>query len=159
MSNWPKENYKSMVDYYGPVGENQTSLILPYPMILAWDKNITVKKITCHEKVHDTFKKFFTKIKDHYGLDAIKELRLDIFGGMYNVRKMRGGTSWSHHSWGVVCDIDPDRNQLKWGRDKAFLARDEYKPFWKIVESEDMTGLGPEQNRDWMHFGCVDYKR
>lgn len=156
---WPKQDYTSMVNFYGPVGENQTKLDLPYPMRLAWDLNTTVKKVTCHQKVSSTFGEIFQETLDYYGLDKIKKLGLDIFGGMLNIRKMRGGSSWSHHSWGCVCDIDPNRNQLKWRSDKAFLAKEEYKPFWKIVYSKGMTGLGPEKNYDWMHLGGVDYRQ
>jgi len=65
---------------------------------------------------------------------------------------MRGGSSWSMHSWGTAVDLDPDRNRLRWNSSKAFLARSEYKPFWEIVESEGWTSLGRERNFDWMHF-------
>ena len=41
---WPKQDYNSMVNFYGPVGENQTSLESPYPMKLAWAKNTVIKK-------------------------------------------------------------------------------------------------------------------
>ena len=121
-------------------------------MVLAWDLDSKVTQITCHEKVHDSLKRIFENTLSHYGIDTIKELRLDRFGGCLNVRKMRGGSSWSIHSWGAAIDIDPDRNQLKWGRDRAFLARPEYEPFWKIVESEGWTSLGKARNYDWMHL-------
>lgn len=141
-----------MVKFYGKLGENQTSLVLPYSMVLDWDKNTTVKKMTCHEKIHDSLKNIFVKTLDHYGLDKIKQLRLDQFGGCLNVRKMRGGSSWSIHSWGTAIDIDPDMNQLKWGKDRASLAKAEYLPFWKIVEGEGAISLGRLRNYDWMHF-------
>jgi hypothetical protein len=121
-------------------------------MVLAWDLESKVSKITCHEKVHDSLKRIFTNVLDHYGIDTITELRLDRFGGCLNVRKMRGGSSWSIHSWGAAIDIDPDRNQLKWGKDRAFLARPEYEPFWKIVEAEGGISLGRLRNYDYMHF-------
>ncbi len=151
-NDWPKQDYNSMVKFYGAVGTNQTSLVLPYPMVLAWDLEAKVSKITCHEKVHDSLKRIFTNVLDHYGIDTIKELRLDRFGGCLNVRKMRGGSSWSIHSWGAAIDIDPDRNQLKWGKDKAFLARPEYEPFWKIIEGEGGISLGRLRNYDYMHY-------
>lgn len=154
---WPKQDYAAMVKYYGPVGENQTSLILPYPMYLAWDKNTIVKKLTCHEDVHDSLKNIFVKTLDHYGLERIKELRLDSFGGCLNVRKMRGGNSWSIHSWGAAVDLDPDRNQLKWGRDKAAFAKPEYDKFWQIViDDEKWVSLGRSRNYDWMHFQAAN---
>ena len=51
MNNWPKQTYQSMVNFYGEVGDNQTQLVLPYKMKLAWDTTISVSKITCHAKV------------------------------------------------------------------------------------------------------------
>jgi hypothetical protein len=130
---WPQPSYNELVDFYGSVGKNQDSMLLPYSMVLAWDQSKKVSKVTCHEQVVAPFQKVLQLTKEHYGMSAIKDLGLDQFGGMFNVRKM------------------------KWGRDKAFLARPEYDAFWKIVYSEGMRGLGPEKNYDWMHFGCVNY--
>jgi hypothetical protein len=75
-----------------------------------------------------------------------------MFGGCVNVRRMRGGSSWSIHSWGAAVDLDPDNNQLKWSKPKATFSRTEYNDFWKIVESEGWTSLGRARNFDWMHF-------
>lgn len=151
-NNWPSQRYNSMVKYYGKVGENQTSLTLPYKMKLAWDLDVTVTRLTCHERVHDSLERIFTKTLEHYGEKLISKLHLDNYGGCLNVRKMRGGSSWSMHSWGTAVDLDPDRNRLRWNSSKAFLARSEYKPFWEIVESEGWTSLGRERNFDWMHM-------
>ena len=151
-NNWPKQTYTDMVKFYGAVGTNQTSLVTPYEMKLAWDLDTKVSKITCHEKVKDSLERILKNTLDHYGLETIKELRLDVFGGCLNVRKMRGGSSWSIHSWGAAIDLDPDRNQLKWGKDKAYFARPEYEPFWKIVEAEGAVSLGRVKNYDFMHY-------
>lgn len=151
-NNWPKQKYSDMVNFYGKVGTNQTSLTIPYEMKLAWDLNVKISKITCHSKVKDSLERIFKNTLDHYGLENIRDLRLDIFGGCLNVRKMRGGSSWSIHSWGAAIDLDPDRNQLRWGKDKAVFAKVEYEPFWKIVEAEGWTSLGREKNMDYMHF-------
>ncbi len=148
----PKQDYKSMVAFYGPVGEHQTSITLPYPMVLAWDGAAQVKRITCHQKCADALQQIFEDVLARYGLKDIKRLRLDQFGGCLNVRKMRGGNAWSIHSWGAAVDIDPDRNQLRWGRDKAALAKAEYEDFWQIVEDQGGVSLGREKNFDWMHF-------
>jgi hypothetical protein len=149
---WPKQDYTSMCNFYGPVGENMTQLELPYVMKLAWDTGVTVKKISCHQKCAKSFHNIFEKTLKHYGEAEIKKLRLDLFGGCLNVRRMRGGSAYSIHSWGAAIDLDPDNNQLKWGRDRATLAKPAYEPFWKIVEEEGATSLGRERNFDWMHF-------
>lgn len=153
MNKWPKQNYDSMVQFYGPVGENQTQIILPYQMYLAWDSSSKVKKITCNEKCSQSLYSIFEKTFKTYGLKDIQKLKLDSFGGCLNVRKMRGSTtSWSIHSWGAAIDLDPDNNMLKWTKDKATFARKEYDEFWKIVESEGWVSLGRVKNYDWMHF-------
>lgn len=155
-NNWPRQNYSSMVNYYGKVGTNQTSFTMPFDLVIAWDTNVTIKKVTCHKKCKDAFERIWVNTLKHYGLATLQELRLHYFGGCLSVRKMRGGSSWSTHSWGCAWDIDPDRNRLRWGRDKAYLARPEYEPFWKIVEAEGATSLLRARNFDAMHFQFCD---
>lgn len=149
---WPKQDYNSMVNFYGPVGENQTKLEVPYKLKLAWAPSTTLTKITCHEKVAKSLYSIFENTLKTYGEKEISKLRLDLFGGCLNVRKMRGGSSWSIHSWGAAVDFDPDNNQLKWTKDKASFAKKEYDNFWKIVEKEGWVSLGRERNYDWMHI-------
>ncbi len=149
---WPKQDYVSMVNYFGPVGENQTRVDMPYPLVLAWDSRTTITRMTCNQKVAESVYTIFENTLKVYGEKDIKKLKLDAFGGCLNVRKMRGGSSWSIHSWGTAIDLDPDRNQLRWGRDRAVFARKEYDEFWKIVEKEGWVSLGRARNFDWMHF-------
>ena len=148
-SNWPKQS--GTTAFYGEVGQNQTKLVFPYPVCLAWDTSTFVKSTSCHEKVHDAALRILTRVLDHYGLDKIRELRLDRFGGCLNVRRMRGGSAWSMHSWGIAFDFDPDRNQLRWGRDRAAFARPEYEKWFELWEEEGAISLGRLRNFDWMH--------
>lgn len=153
MNKWPNQDYASMVKFYGDVGENQIQIPLPYPVVLAWDHTKQVRKITCHEKVSHCMTKIFDDLLSHYGKDKIHELGIDRFGGMLNVRKMRGSASaWSIHSWGAACDLDPDRNTLRETSKTARFARPEYLPMWKIIEATGATSLGRTRNFDWMHF-------
>ena len=149
-STWPRQ--RDCMTFYGKPGSNQVTLSLPYPMRVAWNKKQIVRSWSCHKKVHDNMNRIFQRTLDHYGYEKIKELRLDLWGGTLNVRKMRGGSSWSMHSWGIAVDIDPDNNALKWGRNRATLARPEYKKFWEFVYDEGAISLGIERNYDWMHF-------
>lgn len=146
---WPRQS--GVRTFYGTVGKNQTMLILPFPMKLAWDKRKVVTKFSIHQKAHDSAKWCFEQIALAYDEKQRAELGLDLFGGCLNVRPMRGGSDYSMHAWGIAIDFDPDRNQLKWDKRKARLARPDAETFWKIWESEGWVSLGRTRNFDWMH--------
>jgi hypothetical protein len=140
---------------YGVPSKNPnylTTLNLPYPMRLSWDKNVKVNKIQCHKLVADKLGKIFTELLEVYGYEKIVELGIDLFGGCFNFRAMRGGSEYSRHSWGIAIDIDPERNQLKETSKTARFARAEYKQMIDIFYKHGFISLGREKNYDWMHF-------
>jgi hypothetical protein len=148
---WPPEKESKLMAFYGNVGANQTSITLPYTHLIAWETSTKVTKMTCHKKVAASVQRVLEKTLDHYGKDGIHDLRLDIWGGSLNVRRKRGGSGWSTHAWGIAIDYDPDNNQLRWGRDRATLARPAYQPWWGFWEAEGWCSLGRTKNFDWMH--------
>jgi hypothetical protein len=148
---WPAQDQADLLRHYGEMGKHQVRLELPYPHRLAWDLRRTVHGFSCHEKVHDSAGRVLRRVLEHYGPERIVELRLDRWGGCLNVRRMRGGTRWSTHSWGIAMDYDPEQNQWKWGRDRATLAMPEYDAWWRLWEEEGWTSLGRTKNFDWMH--------
>lgn len=147
---WPKQSECS--SFYGKVGTNQDTAIMPYEMRLAWEQKSKVTKFSCHKLVKAPIERIFQRTLDHYGYEKIKELNLHLWGGCLNVRKMRGGSNWSMHSWGIAVDMDPDNNQLKWGRDRATFAKPIYNKYWEFVYDEGAISLGKERNMDFMHF-------
>lgn len=151
---FPKETkyQQEIIDFYGEPGENQVRLYLPYPMKLSWDKSKTIKSFYCHEKVKDSLFEILKSTLAYYGIEEIERLGLDIWGGCFNVRKKRGGDTFSLHSWGIAIDLDPDNNRLKWKSDKAHFAKSEYDMFWTFVEENGWKGLGRSRNFDWMHI-------
>lgn len=135
------------------VGEGYlTTIQLPFPMRLAWDLDTTVKRMRCHKLVAENFRGVFNDLLIHYGYDKIVELGIDKFGGCFNYRKKRGGSSWSTHSWGIAIDLDPARNRLKETSRTARFARPEYKAMIDIFYKHGFISLGVEKNFDWMHF-------
>ncbi|BCJ91755.1 hypothetical protein IZ6_24900 [Terrihabitans soli] len=150
---WPVQS--GAAAFFGAPGENHTLIDTAYPMVLAWDLKAQVTKITCNKKVAEPLKRIFSKTLAHYGIDQIRNLRLDRFGGCFNNRKMRGGSSLSVHAFAAAVDIDPSNNQLKWTKERATLARPEFLPFWGFVEEEGAVSLGRARNYDWMHFQFV----
>ena len=125
---------------------------LPYPMRLAWDTSKTVTRMRCHKDASEPFKRVFNDLLKHYGLAEIQRLGIDLFGGCFEFRLMRGGTQLSSHSWGTAIDLDPTRNKLKETKRTARFARPEYKPMIDIFYKHGFISYGVERDFDWMHF-------
>jgi hypothetical protein len=144
-----------MPAFYGPAGGAACTAgkaKLPFPFVIAWDVKQTVSTFSCHARIEAPITSIFAEAAKHYGEDEFRRLRLDRFGGCYNFRPMRGGTALSMHAWGAAVDLDPERNQLTWGADRAAFAAPEYEAFWQIVEAHGAVSLGRARNKDWMHF-------
>ena len=142
-------------DIYGEPNQEGSYLVtikLPYPMKLAWDLDVTVTRMRCHELVSDEFLAIFNDILEEYGIEEIEELGIDIFGGCFNYRKMRGGPDWSRHSWGIAIDLDPERNGLRKKWKNCQFSKPEYKPMIDIFYKHGFQSLGVEKDYDGMHF-------
>lgn len=138
---------------YGQPGERLVTITLPYKMRLAWEPHTFIDRITCHELIAGQLSAVFNDLLQYYGYEKINELGIDLYGGCYNKRLMRGSkTKWSRHSWGIAIDLDPERNTLKETHRTARFARPEYKPMIDIFYKHGFIGLGPEKDYDWMHF-------
>lgn len=143
-----------MGEYYGPPAGSDASagrIAFPLPFRLAWNPDEQVPRAACHRLLSVAFTSVFADAARHYGEIEYRRLGLDLWGGCYNPRRKRGGTSWSTHAWGAAFDLDPERNQLRWGADVARFARSEYDAWWRIVEVHGLTSLGRTADYDWMH--------
>jgi len=147
---WP--TYDQLQRFYGPPGTGHATVKLPYTMRLAWDTDTTLDHFTCHRKIVDPLRSIFERALGHYGMDGIRALGLDLFGGCYSNRPMRGGHRLSVHAFAAAVDIDPARNRLRMDHNSARLAQPDAEEWWKIVESTGATSLGRAKDYDWMHF-------
>jgi len=146
---------EQVISKYGKPGDpdNLVTIILPYPMRIAWDLAHSVTKIQCHKLIAGQLMTVFQELLAHYGLAKLTELGIDLYGGCVNVRLQRGSkTKWSRHSWGVAIDLDPARNALKVHKPQAQFSKPEYQPMIDIFYKNGFVGLGPEKDYDWMHF-------
>lgn len=149
---WPLQSQASKA--FGVAGGPQCTagvVKLPFKMKIAWDTASTIETFRCHEKVATSIERVLGRIASAYSPEAIAEHGFNLYGGCFNYRQMRGGSSLSTHAWGIAIDFDPARNQLKWGRDRAYLARKDCENFFRCWEAEGWLSLGRARNYDWMH--------
>lgn len=146
---WPTQS--QVPGFFGKAGDNLETFTVPYPLRLAWDLNSKATRMTAHKKVKESTLRVLERVKAEYGMSEIQRLRLDVYGGTYNNRAMRGGKALSMHAYGIAHDFDPERNQLNWGRDRAVFAKPEYDAWWKAWTDEGWLSLGKARNFDWMH--------
>jgi hypothetical protein len=152
-TSWGKQS--EMDKRYGPAGGSQCTagvVKLPFKLKIAWDLDSEISSFKCHEDVADSVTRVYNKIASAYSSEQISEIGIDLWGGCYNYRKKRGGSTLSTHAYGLAIDTDPIRNQLKWDSSKARLAKPDAVEFWKCWESEGWLSLGRARNFDWMHI-------
>jgi len=149
-------NYKTMRRYYGAprdIHDNPAKYLTRihpyYP--LKYD-GATVKSIRVNKKHVEKWEEVFIRIADYYSKREIEVLGLDIYGGTYNFRKVRGGSYWSTHAFGVAIDMYPARNLMKTPWEDALFSQPEYENFIKAWYESGFLNLGKETRYDAMHF-------
>lgn len=97
---------------------------------------------TCHRLVVPKFQLAFKNVVDKNLSHKIKT-----FGGCLNKRLMRGGNTWSMHSWGIAIDLNVQWNQF--GQKNFEMGEDVAKCFEDIGFVWGGRWLG---SPDAMHF-------
>jgi len=153
---WPLQ--RDLVSFYGPPGKKGgpwpsylVKVACPWKLKISFQMSSLRTHLNVHEKLADSLGTVLEKVHKTYGDQNINRLGLDIFGGDYNARLMRGGTKPSTHSWGIAFDFDPERNPLKANRATARFAHSDYEDWWRAWEDEGWVSLGRARNFDWMH--------
>lgn len=151
---YPHDDTKSLTRYYGKPGDESkhTFIDLPYKMKLAWEPSTTVSRMRLHEKCANDFLNFFKDIASYYTPAQIAASGLDMFGGSYNNRAIRGGTRASTHAFACAVDLNPAENQLTWNKDRALFGRPEFKVLMEMGKANNLTNLGDKKGFDFMHF-------
>jgi hypothetical protein len=149
---FPIQNEAELIAAYGPRSRVPLRRIqCPWELTLDWEPYRKTHKIAIHEKLASSVEGILESALDHYGLDGIKEYGLDRYGGSYVNRRIRGGSAWSTHAWGIAVDWYPSRNKLRWRSDLASLSVPELDFWWELWEQEGWLSLGRTEDRDWMH--------
>lgn len=145
---WPEDNEVELTRFYGKAGDesNLVSFEFPYPMYYEGKR---VLRSRCHYKVKDSLLRVLGEIGTRWVNNRGILEEAEDYGGIFNFRQMRGGSSISRHSWGIAIDIDADDN----GNLVSWPARADM-PF-EIIEAfarEGWLSAGAFWGRDGMHF-------
>ena len=153
-----------------PGKANIEPLVLPFPLRPSWNLNQKITKLQVHRLLHRSLYDALEETEAYYGYDELVKLGIDITGGCYNLRKVRGGTKFSIHSWGAGYDSHPLENGL-WqrflphkGRKAALFAKSVYKAFIDIMRKHgwynmmyELEKIKKGMGRDGMHFQACLY--
>jgi hypothetical protein len=157
VNQWPHQNEcdKFYGDPRGKDGQpslkwealNLVRLTPPFQMTYAGKP---IKTIRIHKKCHDSLARILAAIAsaaDHMP-NVLSQWGVNIFGGSYNYRLMRGGSRLSMHSYGCAIDLDPERNAMG-DRTPHFAT---CKEVLRAFEAEGWVWLGATSVHDAMHF-------
>ncbi len=159
--NFPLETPGEIQEYYGPLGQTQmVRMRFPIPMKLAWKLSTNVTTTLCHPKLVEVFESAYSDALKHYGEDEFRQRSFDHFGGIWNFRNKRGGSTGavlpstaSTHAWGIAGDINPAQNALRTEfAQSAFGSDPDNHEFIRIFHGHGLLNLGAARNFDPMHF-------
>ena len=124
---------------------NLTTVVPPYRM--TYDGK-PIKGIRVHKKCAESLKRCLEAVWVAAGKkqSVVDGWGASIYGGAYNFRLKRGGTSLSMHSWGCAIDLDPARNGF--GDKTPAMPREVIAAF----EAEGWEWGGHWSKPDGMHF-------
>lgn len=149
---WPKQSDCGV--FYGDPGDKgfESQLVrvsIPWLCVTPWDGK-PYKKLLIHRKCADSLRRVLDAIWEAAGRnqDKINEWGLNLCGGTYAYRTMRGGRKLSMHSYGCAIDWDPRRNAL--GDMTPHLAK--CPEVLKAFRDEGWVWGGDWNRRDGMHF-------
>lgn len=112
VSPWPNTNPESLRAFYGEPGDesNLVTITFPFPMFYGGK---VVKTTRVHKKVAASLLRVLTAIGSKWSGNRDVMEEAEDYGGVFNFRPKRGGTSWSLHAWGAAIDMDADDNTFK----------------------------------------------
>jgi hypothetical protein len=151
---WPMTDQQSLTEFYGPPGGVGSSwdlvqIPVPYKMYL-YNGPQTVRTIGVHEKLATSLERVLKELGKRYKTDEDRTVAgINRFYGVYNNRKMRGGSLPSLHARAAAIDFDMPRNGLHtaWPT-RAHMPLDVMECF----AYEGWLPAGAFWGRDAMHF-------
>lgn len=151
VSPWPKSDNGSLRAFYGEPGDESNLVPIAFPYPIYYDGKL-VKTTRVHRKCAASLLRVFASIKDLYvQRTEIMEEAQD-YGGVFNFRLKRGGSSYSLHAYGAAIDLDADDNTF---RDSWPMRADMPIEIMEEFAREGWIAAGAFWGYDAMHFQCT----
>ena len=146
---WPAGTQAALRAFYGEPGDESNLVMIefPYPMFYG-DKRVT--RTRCHKKVAASLGRILMKLGQLDTRDSAEAVA--DYGGIYNFRQKRGGSSYSVHAWGAAIDLDADDNTF---RDSWPMKADMPLEVMEEFAREGWCSAGAFWGYDAMHFEAV----
>ena len=145
---WPHSTQAALREFYGEPGDESNLVTIEFPFPMYYGGKL-VKKSRCHLKVAPSLKRILQAIGDLHGKDREVMEEAEDYGGIFNFRQKRGGTSFSVHAWGAAIDLDADDNTF---RDTWPLKADMPLEIMEAFAREGWQSAGAFWGYDAMHF-------
>jgi hypothetical protein len=161
---WPKDTREELDAYYGPhvpreggyptlawEAKNLVWIKPPYHMRAAWDQKLVITRIRCHRRVAASLSAILDEMRSRFGRAGLNRRWMNLFGGTYVYRVVRGSNRLSLHAYGAAIDLDPIHNPLgkAWKLESTMMDLEVVD----IFESAGWTWGGRfEGRKDCMHF-------
>lgn len=145
---WPRSDQASLRAFYGAPGDesNLVTVTFPFPMFY---EGKSVTKTRANKKCADSLFRVLKDIGTSQGArrDVMEEA--EDYGGVFNFRLKRGGTSYSLHAYGAAIDLDADDNTF---RDSWPMKADMPLEIMEAFAKEGWLSAGAFWGYDGMHF-------
>ena len=145
---WPLSDQKSLKLFYGTPGDESNLVMIDLPYNMYYDGK-HVSRTRVHKKCADSLLRILNNIKDLFPHHPQIEDEAQDYGGVYNFRNKRGGTSYSLHAWGAAIDLDADDNTFK---DSWPIKADMPLEIMECFAREGWKSAGAFWGYDAMHF-------
>jgi hypothetical protein len=145
---WPKSDQASLRAFYGAPGDegNLVTIDFPYPTFYDGKR---VLKTRVNKRCAASLLRVLTRIGESYGKDRGIIEEAEDYGGCFNFRLKRGGSSYSLHAYGAAIDLDADDNTF---RDSWPAKADMPLEIMEEFAKEGWLSAGAFWGYDAMHF-------
>lgn len=145
---WPAPDQMSLRKFYGEPGDESqlVSIEFPYPMFYD-GKRVTRTRV--HRKCAESLLRVLDAIQSGFGADRDIMEEAEDYGGVFNFRLKRNGSTYSLHAFGAAIDLDADDNTFQ---DNWPMRADMSLRIMEEFAREGWISAGAFWGYDAMHF-------